>query len=70
MAQKMDEYKKAAILLAICSGTINRTRACQEYEISDDDFSLWEKAFNEDGIAGLKDRRLSARRREQADTSL
>jgi hypothetical protein len=30
--------------------------------ISSDEFRLWELAFDEDGIVGLRDRRLSVRR--------
>ena len=65
MARKMDEYKKAAVLLAVRSGAMSRSCARQQYNISDDNFSLWEQAFNEEGIVGLKDRRLSARRHKE-----
>jgi len=58
-----DEYKKAAILLAVRGGTMSRVDACEKYMIPSDEFSLWELAFDDEGINGLRDRRLSARRR-------
>ncbi len=66
MGQKFtspDEYKKAAILLAVRGGTISQVDACEKYMLSRDEFSLWEVAFDNEGIIGLRDRRLSARRR-------
>ena len=63
MSPKVDEYTKAAILLAVRCGTIGRTEACKKYVLSDDELSFWELAFKDDGIVGLRDRRLSARRR-------
>jgi Protein of unknown function (DUF1153) len=66
MGQKQarpDEYKKTAILLAVRGGVMSRVDACKTYMLSDDEFSLWELAFNDEGIVGLRDRRLSARRR-------
>ena len=66
MGQKLarpDEYMKAAILLAIRGGTMSRVDAYRTYMISGDEFSLWELAFDDEGIVGLRDRRLSTRRR-------
>jgi hypothetical protein len=67
MAQKLDEYTKAAILLGVRSGAMSRAVACKKYALSDDEVCLWELAFNEDGIVGLRDRRLSARRRAHSE---
>ena len=72
MGQKLarpDEYKKAAILLAVRCGTVSRVDACKTYMLSNDEFSLWELAFNDEGIVGLRDRRLSARRRTRQSPS-
>jgi hypothetical protein len=64
MGQKLDEYTKAAIVRAVRGGDINREDACSRYIISADELWLWELALAEEGIAGLRDRRLAARRRE------
>ena len=67
MAQKLDEYTKAAILLAVRGGTMSRAVARERHALSDDEFRLWELAFAEDGMVGLRDRRLSARRRSHSE---
>jgi len=63
MARKLDEYAKAAIVLAVRGGTVSRGEACKRYMLADSEFSLWDRAFDEEGIAGLRDRRLNLRRR-------
>ena len=63
MANKVDEYMKAAILLSIRMGTTSRAAASKRYMVSENELALWELAFDEDGTIGLRDRRLSARRR-------
>ena len=62
MARKLDEYLKAAVLLAVRGGSISRAEACKIYAVDQNELSLWERAFDEDGIVGLKDRRLNLRR--------
>jgi hypothetical protein len=63
MANKADEYMKAAILLSVRIGAMSRDAALKIYNLPETEFTLWEKAFDTDGIVGLRDRRLSARRR-------
>jgi len=63
MGQKIDEYTKAAIVRAVRGGTVERADACSRYRLSSDELSLWELAFDDQGIAGLRDRRLTVRRR-------
>ena len=65
MGPKIDEYMKAAVVRAIHGGTVDRAEACSRY-ISADELALWELAFDDEGIAGLRDRRLAIRRRRQA----
>src|SRR6266536_2502231 len=64
-----DEYTKAAILLGVRGGTMNRADVCRRYGLSRGEFSLWELAFDDEGIAGLRDRRLSAYRRAAQSTN-
>ena len=42
---------------------MGRADAYEKYMLSSDEFSLWELAFDAEGIIGLRDRRLAARRR-------
>jgi len=41
---------------------MGRADAYEKYMLSSDEFSLWELAFDAEGIIGLRDRRLAARR--------
>ena len=66
MRPKMDEYTKAAILRAVHGGMMSRADACRRHMLSGDEISLWEIAFEHEGIVGLRDRRLTARRRATA----
>jgi hypothetical protein len=63
MARKLDEYAKAAIVLAVRGGTVGRGEACKRYMLAEHELALWERTFDEEGITGLKDRRLNLRRR-------
>jgi len=63
MTRKLDEYAKAAIVLAVRGGTVGRGDACKKYSLAEHEFSLWERAFDDEGIIGLRGRRLNLRRR-------
>jgi hypothetical protein len=62
MLRKLDEYAKAAIVMVVRGGSLGRADACKRYAVAELELSLWEQAFDEDGIVGLKDRRLNLRR--------
>ena len=66
MTKKPDEYTKAAVVLGVRSGAMSRADACKKYMISVAEFALWELAYDHEGIAGLRDRNLSAHRRSGA----
>jgi hypothetical protein len=42
---------------------MSRDAALKLYNLPEKEFALWEMAYDTDGIAGLRDRRLSAYRR-------
>ena len=54
--------KKAGVVIAVRSGTLNRGEAYDRYMLSAEELSQWEEAFNRDGIGGLQIKRRSARR--------
>ena len=45
---------KAAVVIAIRSGTLSRTEAYERYMLSEEELAQWEKAFDQDGLAGLQ----------------
>lgn len=46
--------RKAAVVLAVRSGLLPREEAIETYRLSDEEFSAWERAIQEHGLAGLK----------------
>jgi hypothetical protein len=45
---------KAAVVIAVRSGTLGRVAAYERYTLSEEELSRWEDAFDQDGIAGLQ----------------
>ena len=50
--------QKAAVVLAVRSGTISLSEAHDRYMLSEEELSRWEEAFDRDGIAGLQAKSL------------
>ena len=48
---------KAAVVIAVRSGTLGRVEAYERYMLSEEELSGWEEAFDLDGIAGLQIKR-------------
>jgi hypothetical protein len=48
---------KAAVVIAVRSGTLGRAEAYECYMLSEEELSGWEDAFDLDGIAGLQAKR-------------
>ena len=54
-------WKKAAVVIAVRSGSLHLREAYDRYMLSEEEFSRWEEAFDQDGIAGLQAEYLSVR---------
>jgi hypothetical protein len=54
-------WTKAAVVVAVQSGTLARSGAYNRYMLSEAELSRWEEAFGQDGIAGLQAKRLLSR---------
>jgi hypothetical protein len=46
--------RKAALVLAVRSGLITLSGACDRYMLTVDEFTDWEVSFDEEGLAGLQ----------------
>lgn len=46
--------RKAVVIKAVESGLMSRKAALERYDLSEDEFDLWQKAVNDHGIEGLK----------------
>jgi hypothetical protein len=62
-----DQYTKAAIVLAVRSGAMSRADACKRYVFSAAELRLWEAAYEDEAVAGLRARALSGRRRARLE---
>ena len=54
-------WKKAAVVVAVQSGTLSRSEAYDRYMLSEEELSRWEEAFDQYGIAGLQAKSLFSR---------
>ena len=54
---------KAAVVAAVSSGMITLEEACRRYQMSEEELSAWQRAFENYGILGLRAGRLQRQRR-------
>ncbi|HXC11761.1 MAG TPA: DUF1153 domain-containing protein [Stellaceae bacterium] len=54
--------RKAAVVAAARAGLISREEACARYMLSDEELVAWERAFDQNGVPGLRSTRLQAYR--------
>lgn len=50
--------RKAAVVTAVCGGQVTLEEACRRYQLSDEEFSSWQRAFESYGVKGLRARSL------------
>lgn len=50
--------RKAAVVAAVQSGKITLEEACRRYNLSEEEFRAWQRAFETHGLPGLRATRL------------
>jgi transposase-like protein len=50
--------RKAAVVAAVQSGKITLEEACRRYNLSEEEFRAWQRAFEAHGLPGLRATRL------------
>ena len=50
--------RKAAVVAAVQSGKITLEEACQRYQLTEDEFRSWQRAYEAHGLPGLRATRL------------
>ena len=67
--QRWVARRKAAVLAALGSGAITMEEACRRYALSEEELLAWQRAFEAQGLPGLRASRLRvrARRSKTAD---
>jgi len=58
--------RKAAVVAAVRSGAITVEEACRTYQLSEEELLSWERAFEINGLAGLRTTRIQQYRRSNA----
>jgi transposase-like protein len=57
--------RKAAVVAAVRSGGITIEEACRVYQLSEEEFRSWDRAFELHGLAGLRTTRIQRYRRSR-----
>ena len=55
-------HRKAAVVMAVSGGMISLEEACRRYQMSEEEFLTWERAFETYGVSGLHASTLLYRR--------
>lgn len=50
--------RKAAVVLAVRSGEMTLEEVCRYYQLSEEEFLSWQRAFDVNGLAGLRATRV------------
>jgi hypothetical protein len=56
--RRWSSRRKAAIVIAIRAGVLDRREACERYRLSLEELAAWEAALDRNGIPGLRVTRL------------
>jgi hypothetical protein len=59
--------RKAAVVAAARAGLISREEACARYQLSAEELAAWEKAFDQNGVPGLRTTRQQSYRNARLD---
>jgi len=54
--------RKAAVVAAVRAGDITLEEACRRYQLSEEEFLAWQRAFEAHGLTGLRATRLQGYR--------
>ena len=50
--------RKAAVVAAVQNGKITLEEACRRYQLTEEEFLSWQRAFQSHGLAGLRATRV------------
>jgi hypothetical protein len=62
--------RKAAVVTAVRSGRITLEEALQRWQLTEEEYRSWERAFEEHGLPGLRSTRLQTSLNWQAEFGL
>jgi uncharacterized protein DUF1153 len=50
--------RKAAVVTAVANGVLTREEACRRYQLTEEEFIGWQRAYETHGLPGLRSTRL------------
>lgn len=50
--------RKAAVITAVANGVLTREEACRRYQLTEEEFISWQRAYEAHGLPGLRSTRL------------
>ncbi len=50
--------RKEAVVTAVANGELTREEACRRYQLSQEEFLAWQRAYEAHGLPGLRSTRL------------
>ncbi len=50
--------RKEAVVTAVANGELTREEACRRYQLSEEEFLAWQRAYEAHGLPGLRSTRL------------
>ncbi len=56
--------RKYLLVMAVQGGLITRPEVLQQYEISEEEFGMWESEYKRHGLNGLKVTRIQTRKKQ------
>ncbi len=56
--QRWTIRRKAAVVIAVANGALTSEGACRRYQLSEEEFQSWQRAYEAHGLAGLRSTRL------------
>jgi transposase-like protein len=59
--------RKAAVVTAVANGMLTREEACRRYQLTEEEFVSWQRAYEEHGLPGLRSTRLQQYRGRPRD---
>jgi transposase-like protein len=58
--------RKAAVVAAVLNGKITLEEACRRYQLSEEEFRSWQRAYESHGLPGLRATRVQQYRQPPA----
>lgn len=66
MGQRWTVRRKAVVIHAVIGGLLSMQEACERYDLTVEEFLIWQRNIEDHGLKGLRTTRSQEQRRESA----